>query len=130
MRLHLQAHLADFVQEDRALMREFQPPDPIPIGAGEAPFGVTEEFRLEERLNHRTTVHRDEASIGAPRVGMDELRDEILADTAFAGNEDLHVGSTAARVASTCTWRMARLAPTTSGPWSEDSSSARDRPVA
>ncbi len=69
MRLHLQAHLADFVQEDRALMREFQPPDPIPIGAGEAAFGVTEELGLEQRLNHRAAVHGDEAPIAPAPSG-------------------------------------------------------------
>ena len=97
MRLHLQAHLADLVQEDGALMRQLQRADPVAIGAGEAALGVTEELGLEQRLGHGAAIDGDEAPCARAECAVDELRDQILADAALAGDEDLGVARCGAR---------------------------------
>ena len=48
--LHAQAHLADFVEKQRAAMRELELAALVAVGAGEAAFDVAEELRLEERF--------------------------------------------------------------------------------
>ena len=59
-RLHAQAHLADFVQEQRAAMRELQLSRLVAVRAGEAALDMSEELRLEERFREAGTIHRDE----------------------------------------------------------------------
>ena len=97
MRLHLEAHLADFVQEDGALMRELQAPDLVAIGAGEAAFRVTEELGPQQAFGDRTAVDGDEGPMRARRVRVDELRDQIFADAALARNQHLGVAGGGAR---------------------------------
>ena len=47
-RLHPQAHLADFVHEDRAAVGQFEPAPLVAVGVGEAPLHVPEHFRFEQ----------------------------------------------------------------------------------
>ena len=63
--LHLQAHLADFVEEDRAAVRRFEPPHAIAVGAGEAAADVPEELGLEQRVGDRRAVDGDEGWLRA-----------------------------------------------------------------
>ena len=60
VRLHLQAHLADLVEEDRAAVRGFEAADAIAIGAREAAARVPEELGLEQALHDRGAVDGDE----------------------------------------------------------------------
>ena len=59
-RLHAQAHLADFVEEQRAAMRELELAALVAVGAGEAALDVSEELRLEQRLGQAGAVHGHE----------------------------------------------------------------------
>ncbi len=88
-RLHAQAHLTDFVEEEGAAMGELQFARLVAIGAGEAALDVSEELRFEERLGQPRAVHGDERAMGAGRVHVDRARDQVLADAAFPGNENL-----------------------------------------
>ena len=59
-RLHAQAHLADFVEEERAAVRELQLARLVAVRAGEAALHVAEQLRFEQRLGEAGAVHRDE----------------------------------------------------------------------
>ena len=91
--LHAQRHLADFVEEDGALVGGLELAGLVAIGAGEAALDVAEELGLEERLGQTGAVDGDEGLVGARAVGVDGARDELLADAALAGDEDLGVGA-------------------------------------
>ena len=53
--LHLQhrAHLADLVEEDRALVGDLDQALLVRVGAGERAAHVAEELRIEQRLGER-----------------------------------------------------------------------------
>ena len=59
-RLHPQAHLADFVEEQRAAVGHLQLAALVAVGAGEAALDVAEQLRLEQRLGEAGAVDRDE----------------------------------------------------------------------
>ncbi len=58
-RLHAQAHLADFVEEQRAPVRLLQLADLVAIRAGEAALHVTEQLRFEQGLGQAGAVDGD-----------------------------------------------------------------------
>ena len=90
-RLHAQAHLADFVEEEGAAVGHLQLAAFVAVGAGEAALDVSEELRFEERLGQAGAVDGDERPAGALRVGMDMTRDDVFADTALPGDEDFRI---------------------------------------
>ena len=88
-RLHPEAHLADFVEKQRAAVRELQLAALVTVGAGEASFDVSEELRLEQCLGEAGAIHRHEWRVLADRVAVNVPRDQVLADAALAGNQHL-----------------------------------------
>ena len=90
-RLHAQAHLADFVEEDRAAVRLLELPDFVAIGAGEAALHMTEELRFEQGLGDAGAVQRHEPLRRTRGVHVDEAGQDILADAALAGDQHLRV---------------------------------------
>ena len=91
--LHPQRHLADFVEEDGAVMRQLELARLVAIRAGEAALDVAEELRLEQRLGHAGAVHGDERTRRPRASCMHRVRDQLLAGPALPGDEDLGVGS-------------------------------------
>ena len=69
--LHLQhrAHLADFVEEDRALVGDLDQALPVRVGAGERSAHVAEQLRIEQRLRQRPAVDRHERPLAARAIG-------------------------------------------------------------
>ena len=92
-RLHPQRHLADLVEEQRALVGLLEEARLVAIGVGEAAFDVAEELRLEQRIGQAGAVQGAERLRTARAAVVDQLRGDFLADTAFAGDEDLGVGA-------------------------------------
>ena len=92
-RLHAQAHLADFVEENRAAVSDLQLPWLVAIGAGKTAFDVPEQFRLEERIGQGGAIDGDEGTRVASRVRVDMTGDEILADAALTSNQDLGIAA-------------------------------------
>ena len=88
-RLHPQAHFADFVEEQRAPVRELELPPLVAVGAGEAALHVSEELRLQQRLGEAGAVHRHERRQLACRTTVDIACDQILADAALARDQRL-----------------------------------------
>ena len=65
----------------------------VAIGAGEAALHVAEELRLEERFRQAGAVDGHHRALRSRAALMDGVRDQLLADAALAGDEDLGVGS-------------------------------------
>ncbi len=86
--LHVHAHGADLVEEERAAVGDFEEAFFRCDGGGKGAFDVAEEGGFEELGWHGTGVDRNEWAIAARRVGMDSLGDELFAGAAFALNEN------------------------------------------
>jgi hypothetical protein len=56
LRLHTDIEIADFVQEERSLVRDFEEPFLLRDGAGERPLLMAKELRFEQVLVDRSTV--------------------------------------------------------------------------
>ena len=62
--LRLRAHVADFVEEDRAAVGLLELADLLLGGAGERPLLVAEQLRLDQLLGNRGAVHLHERARG------------------------------------------------------------------
>src|SRR5258706_15449121 len=91
--LHLQRqrHVADLVEEERALVRRDEQAALVGDGAGERSLHVAEELAFQQRLGNRAAVDRDEGLVGARARAVDRAREELLAAAAFALDEDARV---------------------------------------
>ena len=63
LHLHHLRHLADLVQEQRALFGRLDQPFLVRAGAGERAFHVAEQLRFEERLGQCAAIEGDERPI-------------------------------------------------------------------
>ena len=86
--LHGHGHLADFVEEDRALIGDFEESALVLVGSGECAFDVSEEFAFEQRLGKCAAVDRDEAFGRARRAGVDGAGYQFFSGAAFAVDQD------------------------------------------
>ena len=82
--LQRQRHRRDFVDEERALVRQLEPADARLHGAGERALDVAEELGLGETLGNRRGVERDEMLIVARAVVVNRPRDQLLAGAGLA----------------------------------------------
>ncbi len=62
------------------------------MGAGKRAFDVAEELALEEFMRHGRAVHLDQRPFVARAGRVDDMGDELLADTRFALNEHARIG--------------------------------------
>ena len=87
-------HVADFVEEQRAVIGELELAGLLLQRAGEGAALKAEQLGLEEIGRERGTVHFDERLVAPERGGRQRPRDELLTGTAFAANEnrDVSVG--------------------------------------
>ena len=91
--LHPQAHLAEFVEEQRAVIGLPHETRLVAIGAREAPADVAEEFRFEQGLGDAAAVDGHERTPDARALRVNQLRHDFLADPGLAQNQDLGLGS-------------------------------------
>src|SRR5471032_2429064 len=61
-----------------------QPHLPAASRASERAFFVAEQFAFQQRLRERAAIERDERELASRTLGMDALRNQLLARTAFA----------------------------------------------
>ena len=90
LRLRRQAHVAHFVQEQRAAVRQLELPCPVGERAGEASLHVTEQLALDQLGRDRCAVHLDERPSAARAQGMDRPGHELLTGAVLSG--DQHAG--------------------------------------
>ena len=86
--LHIHAHGADLVEKERAAIGHFEEALLRRDGRGEGSFDVTEERRFEQLRRHGAGVDGNEWPIATGRVGVNRLRDQLLAGTALALDQD------------------------------------------
>src|SRR5688572_17724962 len=91
-RLHPEAHLPQFVQEQRPVVGLANQPRLVPVGAGEAAPDVAEEFRFEQGLGNATAIDGHERPRHPRVVGVDQLRHDLLANPGLAENQYLGFG--------------------------------------
>ena len=90
-RLHPQAGLADFVQENRSVVRQFEKTWLVPIRAGETAAHVAEELGLQQRIRHRRAIQRDELHGATTTLLVNHLRDDFLANPALPCQKNFRV---------------------------------------
>jgi len=87
LRLHVERHLADLVEEQRALVRLHEEAGALGLGIGERALGVAEKLALEKRVGHRRAVDGDEPAFAARAHRMDAPCDELFARAGLAVHE-------------------------------------------
>ncbi len=80
-------HVADLVQEQRALVRLLHEPRAVRRGARERSPREAEEFALDERLGERSHVHGHERSLRALGEHVERAGDQLLPRSALAQDE-------------------------------------------
>src|SRR6202020_319050 len=88
LRLKVRAHLGDFVEEDSALVGEFEFAGLGAMGAGEGALFEAEEFGFEKFAGKSGAVDLNEGLIAALGAQVNHPRDDFFADAAFTANED------------------------------------------
>ena len=87
-----QGHLADLVEEQRAAVGELELARLHPVRAGERAALVAEELALEQGRRQGRAVDLDAGARAADRGVVDGARDELLAHSRFAPDENGDVG--------------------------------------
>ena len=87
LRLRVGAHVADFVEEQRAAVGLLEAADALLVGAGERALFVAEQLRFEQVLLQRRAVHLDEVARRAQRVVVDRAGDQLLAGARLAADQ-------------------------------------------
>ena len=90
--LHVERHVADLVEQDRAAGGELELAR-VALGARarEGALLVAEQLGLEQVPRHRGAVDADERLVRARPGGVNGLRDDLLAGAALAVDEDVGV---------------------------------------
>jgi len=83
----IEPEVADFVEEQRAVIGQLEPAGPVAQRPGERPADVPEELTLEERLDDRRAIDRDEFSRLARAEQVHRPRDPFLAGARLAQDE-------------------------------------------
>src|SRR4029079_19337842 len=91
-RLKPYRQIANFIEEQRAAMRELEAARLAGVRAGERAFLVSEELGFEQRLWNRRAVDRDERPVRAPAERVQRARDQFLACAALAEQQHRRVG--------------------------------------
>ena len=93
LRLEIETHLANLVEEQRAADRGADEARVVAIGACERPPSVAEQLAFEHVTRHGGAVEGDEW-LGRPRgVAVNRAREHFFARPAFAGNQHADVGA-------------------------------------
>ena len=91
LRLRLQAHVADLVQEERAAIRQLELAAPIRDCAGKRPLDVAEQLRLDQLLRDRRAVDFDERPVPPAAHRVYRARDQLLPRPVLAVDQDAAV---------------------------------------
>src|SRR5712692_1121617 len=98
--LHGQWHVADFIEENRAVFRLLELAEMTVRGSGERALLVAEELGLDQFRRNRSAVESDEWPRGAWAAVVQSACDQFLsgagfsenADSSFTGRHALHLG--------------------------------------
>ena len=88
LRLHVQREVSDFVEKECPAGGRSHEPGLIRDCAGEAAAPMSEQLAVGELASRGRAVVREEHGRAAVRADVDRARDELLARSAFARDED------------------------------------------
>src|SRR5262249_13609740 len=95
--LHARRHLADFIEKERASISQGSEPQFVAVRAGEAPAGVSKEFRFKEAVGYARAVDSDEPlRLGTTEAANHSSRD-VLSDSGFPVDENRGVRASSRR---------------------------------
>ena len=86
-RLCPETHIGDFVQKERAAVRQLKAALSPLVRAGIRAALVPEKFVFHKLIRHRRAIQRNERFLRARALRMDSLGDELFAAPVFAGNQ-------------------------------------------
>ena len=86
-RLRRGRHVADFIEENRALVALLEFADALHGGAGERAAFMAEEFALEQLFGNRGAIDRQKRLRAAVAVMINRAGDKFLAGAALTGDE-------------------------------------------
>src|SRR5207249_12118263 len=81
--LRVGRQVADFIEEERALVRLLEAPDAPLVRASERAAFVAEQFAFEQILRYCSAIDRDERRFGARAVLVDGASNQFLARPRF-----------------------------------------------
>src|SRR5688500_4554386 len=87
-RLEFQGNITDFVEEERAAVRQFEAPDALRDCASEGALFMAEEFALEEAGRNGGAVQFDESAVAAVAQVVERAGDQLFARAGLAVDED------------------------------------------
>ncbi len=90
--LQRKAHVADLVEEHRAVVGELELAGLVLDRAGERAALETEQFGLEQLGGERGAVHLHERLVAPERGGIQRPRDKLFPGPALSADEHRHVG--------------------------------------
>src|SRR5206468_9186894 len=88
LRLRLQAHVPDLVEEDRPAVGLYELAELVAAGPREGSLLVAEQLRLDQVLGDGGAVDTDEGSLAARTVPVDRSGDQLLANAALPCHQD------------------------------------------
>ena len=80
-------HLADFVQKQRAGVRQVELAQLLPVGSGKCSRLVAEQLTLQQLIRNGGAVDFDEWLLAAAGLRVDHARDNFFARAAFAADQ-------------------------------------------
>src|SRR5207247_510978 len=86
-------NLADFIQENRAAMRQFKAPLAFVQRSSESSFLVAKKLALDEVLRNGSAVDFDKGGVGPRALPVKRARDQFLACAALALDQDCRLGA-------------------------------------
>src|SRR5579864_2447274 len=86
--LHGQSHLADFIEEDRAAVCDFEESALVLVRSGKGAFQITEKLTFKQRLRKSSAVDRNEGFGSSRRTHVNCARNQLFTGAAFAVNQN------------------------------------------
>ena len=91
-RLQLQRDLSYLIQEERALVRQFEPANLPAHRPGEGAFLIAKQLAFQQARRNRRTIHFDEALVRALAQPVDRPRHQLLPRSRFAQQQHGGIG--------------------------------------
>src|SRR6266478_6871410 len=86
--LQLQRNVSNLVEQQSALIRQFQPAEPLAYRSGESSFLVAEQFAFQQSRGNGGAVQLDEVAVPAPAHAVNQTRYAFFAGPGFACADD------------------------------------------
>src|SRR6266403_4449816 len=90
--LQLQRNVSNFIEQQSALIRQFQPAELLAYRSGKGSFFVAEQLAFQQSSGNGGAVQLDEVAVPAPAHAVNQTRYAFFAGPGFTGDEDGGIG--------------------------------------